>query len=62
MKSVIRTIEKQDGFYPGDGLEDMYRPKAYTAYGEANEMDRVNARYERKSVLVKRSVRRYTHG
>jgi hypothetical protein len=61
MKSNIRTIELTDGFYPSDGLDDMYRPTPYGAYDEANEMQRTNNRYSSKCVLVKRTVRRYTH-
>lgn len=62
MKSHFRTIELQDGFYTGDGLEDMYRPSSYTAYGEAHAMSEASAKYEAKCVVLKRTMRRYTHG
>ena len=61
MKSVIRRIEPVDGFYPGDGLEDMYKPESYSAYGEANALDEASAKYNTKCVVVKRTIRRYTH-
>lgn len=61
MKSAIRTIEPQNGFYEGDGLEDMYRPEAYSAYGEANAMNETSARYGANCKVIKRTFRRYAH-
>ena len=66
MKSQFRIMPDRDGripvgFYTGDGLEDMYRPVAYSTYGEANAMSEVSAKYGANCKVVKRTFRRYTH-
>lgn len=62
MKSNIRTIEPTDGFYPSDGLDDMYRPTPYGAYDEALKMAESSAKYANSNCrVVKRTMLRYTH-
>ena len=67
MKTQIREIEardgtRRDGFYPPDGLEDMYRPSRYEGYSEARKMGEAQDRYTKSNcVVLKRYCRRYTH-